>query len=62
MTRAQGKTEQAALESVARKGFWIGRGKRAFDWALDAKVTSLAQVPPPYDIGADMNIWPCPAQ
>ena len=33
MTRAQGKTEQAALESVARKGFWIGRGKRAFDVA-----------------------------
>ena len=33
MTRAQGKTEQAALESVARKGFWVGRGKRAFDVA-----------------------------
>lgn len=39
---------------------FCSRGKRAFDWALDAKVTTLAQVPPPYDLGPDMNIWPCP--
>ncbi len=41
---------------------FCARGKRAFDWAMDPKVTSLAQVPPPYDLGPDMNIWPCPAQ
>ncbi len=41
---------------------FCSRGKRAFDWAMDPKVTSLAQVPPPYDLGPEMNIHPCPAQ
>lgn len=30
---ASGKTEMEAMESVSRKGFWIGHGKRAFDVA-----------------------------
>ncbi len=30
---------------------FCGRAKRAFDWALSAQVTSLAQAPPPYDLG-----------
>jgi hypothetical protein len=33
MSNAMSKTEAEARESVARKGFWIGRGKRAFDVA-----------------------------
>ncbi|WP_422000349.1 hypothetical protein [Reyranella sp.] len=37
------------------------RFKRAFDWALSPQVTSLAQIPPPYDLGPDMNVYPCPA-
>lgn len=41
---------------------FCSRGKRAFDWAMDAKVTALEQVPPPYDLGPEMNIFPCPAQ
>lgn len=41
---------------------FCSRGKRAFDWAMDAKVTALSQVPPPYDLGPEMNIYPCPAQ
>jgi hypothetical protein len=41
---------------------FCSRGKRAFDWAMDPKVTALAQVPPPYDLGPEMNIHPCPAQ
>lgn len=41
---------------------FCARGKRAFDWAMDPKVTSLAQIPPPYDLGPDMNIFPCPKQ
>lgn len=41
---------------------FCARGKRAFDWAMDPKVTSLAQVPPPYDLGPEMNIHPCPSQ
>jgi hypothetical protein len=41
---------------------FCSRGKRAFDWAMDPKVTSLSQVPPPYDLGPEMNIYACPAQ
>jgi len=41
---------------------FCSRGKRAFDWAMDPKVTALSQVPPPYDLGPEMNIFPCPAQ
>lgn len=40
---------------------FCSRGKRAFDWAMDPKVTALSQVPPPYDLGPEMNIYPCPA-
>ena len=36
------------------------RSLRALEWALDAKTTSMAQVPPPYDLGPEMNIHPCP--
>jgi hypothetical protein len=38
---------------------FCSRSKRALDWALDPKVTSLAQVPPPFDLGPEMNIVPC---
>lgn len=40
---------------------FCSRYKRAFDWALSAQVTTLAQVPPPYDLGPEMNVFPCPA-
>ena len=40
---------------------FCARGKRAFDWALSAQVTTLTQVPPPYDVGPEMNVYPCPA-
>ena len=40
---------------------FCARGKRAFDWALSAQVTTLAQVPAPYDIGPEMNVYPCPS-
>jgi hypothetical protein len=40
---------------------FCGRSLRALEWAMDAKVTSLNQVPPPYDIGPEMNIHPCTA-
>lgn len=36
------------------------RSLRALEWALDPKVTSLSQAPPPYDLGPEMNIFPCP--
>lgn len=38
---------------------FCARNLRAFEWALDPQVTTLAQVPPPYDLGPDMNIFPC---
>ena len=37
------------------------RSQRALEWALDAKVNSLAQVPPPYDLGPEMNMHTCTA-
>ena len=39
---------------------FCGRYKRAFEWALSQGVTSLAQIPPPYDLGPEMNVYPCP--
>ncbi len=39
---------------------FCARAKRAFDWAMSPQVTSLAQVPPPYDLGPDMNVYACP--
>jgi hypothetical protein len=40
---------------------FCARGKRAFDWALSQQVTSVAQVPPPFDLGPEMRVFPCPA-
>jgi hypothetical protein len=40
---------------------FCSRAKRAFDWALSAQVTTLSQVPPPYDLGPEMNVHPCPS-
>ena len=39
---------------------FCSRSLRAMEWALDPKAVSLADVPPPYDLGPDMNIHPCP--
>jgi hypothetical protein len=38
---------------------FCARNLRSLEWALDPKATSLAMVPPPYDIGPDMNFHPC---
>ncbi len=35
------------------------RGQRALDWALSPQVSSLNQVPPPYDLGPEMNMHTC---
>jgi uncharacterized protein (DUF1330 family) len=40
---------------------FCSRSKRAFDWALSAQVTTITQVPPPFDLGPEMNVYPCPA-
>jgi hypothetical protein len=41
---------------------FCARGLRALEWALDPKATSLAMVPPPYDLGSDMNFHACAAK
>ena len=40
---------------------FCGRSKRALDWAMSAQVTTLTQVPVPYDLGPEMNVYPCTA-
>jgi hypothetical protein len=40
---------------------FCARNLRALEWSLDPKVTSLSQTPPPYDLGPEMNIYPCTA-
>ena len=37
------------------------RSQRALEWALAPQVSSLAQVPPPYDLGPEMSTFPCPS-
>lgn len=39
---------------------FCSRSLRALEWAVDGKVSSLNQAPPPYDLGPEMNIHPCP--
>ena len=41
---------------------FCSRSLRALEWALDGKAATLADVPPPYDLGPDMNIHPCAAK
>lgn len=31
LPQGRNKTEQTALDAIAKKGFWVGRGKRAFN-------------------------------
>lgn len=39
---------------------FCSRHQRAFDWALFSEVTTLTQVPAPYDLGPEMRVFPCP--
>jgi hypothetical protein len=41
---------------------FCSRSQRALEWALHPTTTSLSQVPPPYDLGPDMNIYACAAR
>ena len=41
-------------------GAFCSRQQRALEWSLAPSVSSLAQVPSPYDFGPDMNVFPCP--
>lgn len=39
---------------------FCSRHQKAFDWALFERVTSLKEVPAPYDLGPEMKVFPCP--
>jgi hypothetical protein len=41
---------------------FCARSLRMMEWALDPKATSLAMVPPAYDLGPDMNFHACAAK
>ena len=55
-------TEFANREAQRRNNDpeYCARLDRAFAWALSPGVTSLIQVPPPHDLGPEMNAFPCP--
>jgi hypothetical protein len=54
-------SSRTARASAQEDKEFCARGKRAFDWANSAQVSTLVQVPAPYDIGPEMNVYPCPA-
>jgi len=41
---------------------FCSRHQRALEWSLSPSVTSLTQVPSPYDFGPEMNVFPCPTK
>ena len=43
-----------------RDAAFCARSQSALEWSLAPSVSSLAQVPSPYDFGPDMNVFPCP--
>jgi hypothetical protein len=45
----------------ANDGGFCSRIERALKWSLSPKVTSLQQVPPPFDFAPEMTMFPCPA-
>jgi hypothetical protein len=56
VTEIANRTAQRPTQDPA----FCSRHQRAFDWALLAEVTTLTQVPAPYDLGPEMKIFPCP--
>jgi hypothetical protein len=39
---------------------FCSRHQRALEWSLAPSVSSLVQVPSPYDFGPEMSVFPCP--
>ena len=40
---------------------FCARNLRALEWAMDPRVSTFTQTPPPYDLGPEMNMYPCTA-
>lgn len=51
---------RTAQRVTTDKQEFCGRFARALEWANSPQVTSLNQVPPVYDLGPEMNVFPCP--
>src|SRR5258708_5303669 len=58
VTEIANRTAQRPVEDAA----FCSRHQRALEWSLSPSVTSLSQVPSPYDFGPEMNVFPCPVK
>jgi hypothetical protein len=56
ITEIANRTAQKPTEDPA----FCSRHRRALEWSLAPSVSSLTQVPSPYDFGPEMNVFPCP--
>ena len=56
VTEIANRTAQRPVQDPA----FCSRHQRAFEWALLPQVTSLREVPSPYDFGPEMKVFPCP--
>lgn len=56
VTEIANRTAQRPVQDPA----FCSRHQRALEWALLAEVTTLTQVPAPYDLGPEMKVFPCP--
>ena len=56
ITEIANRTAQQPVGDAA----FCSRHQRALEWSLAPTVSSLTQVPSPYDFGPEMNVFPCP--
>ena len=56
VTEIANRTAQQPTSDAA----FCSRHQRALEWALTTQVTSLTQVPSPYDFGPEMKVFACP--
>ena len=56
VTEIANRTAQRPVQDPA----FCARHQHALEWALLAGVTTLTQVPAPYDLGPEMKVFPCP--
>lgn len=58
VTEIANRTAQQPVQDPA----FCSRHERALEWALLPQVTSLKEVPSPYDLGPEMKVFPCPTK
>ena len=68
VVKGKGRNFDVAITEIANRTAqqpngdpaFCSRHQRALEWSLSPSVTSLTQVPSPYDFGPEMNVFPCP--